>query len=92
MTLYIDTKLTVTDTDVVSTVGSWHPSLPLLAIGSYHQEKGGFVTIFQENVSTTRSLILKKINNELSRNCRLFLYFRGKPWKIACGLYCFQIK
>lgn len=52
MTLYIDTKLTVTDTDVVSTVGSWHPSLPLLAIGSYHQEKGGFVTIFQENVST----------------------------------------
>ncbi|KAG6442358.1 hypothetical protein O3G_MSEX002291 [Manduca sexta] len=49
MTLYIDTKLTFTDGNVVSTVGSWHPSLPLLAIGSYNQEKGGFVTIFQEN-------------------------------------------
>ncbi|KAJ2946197.1 hypothetical protein O0L34_g5131 [Tuta absoluta] len=49
MTLYTDTKLSFTDANVVSTLGSWHPSLPLLAIGSYHQEKGGFVTIFQEN-------------------------------------------
>ncbi|XP_049868962.1 intraflagellar transport protein 140 homolog [Pectinophora gossypiella] len=49
MTLYTDTKLNFTDLNVVSTVGSWHPSLPLLAIGSFHQEKGGFVTIFQEN-------------------------------------------
>ncbi|XP_052759432.1 intraflagellar transport protein 140 homolog isoform X2 [Galleria mellonella] len=49
MTLYIDTKLTFTDNNVVSTVGSWHPSLPLLAVGSYSQEKGGFVTIFHEN-------------------------------------------
>lgn len=51
MTLYIDTKLNFTDVNMVSTVGSWHPSLPLLAVGSYNQEKGGFVTIFQENVS-----------------------------------------
>lgn len=51
MTLYIDTKLNFADTNVVSTLGSWHPSLPLLALGSYNQEKGGFVTIFQENVS-----------------------------------------
>ncbi|KAL0892992.1 hypothetical protein ABMA27_014659 [Loxostege sticticalis] len=49
MTLYIDTKLNFTDVNMVSTVGSWHPSLPLLAVGSYNQEKGGFVTIFQEN-------------------------------------------
>ncbi|XP_063894907.1 intraflagellar transport protein 140 homolog [Helicoverpa armigera] len=49
MTLYIDTKLSFTDGNVVSTVGTWHPSLPLLAVGSYNQEKGGFVTIFQEN-------------------------------------------
>lgn len=48
MTLYIDTKLSFTDENVVSTVGSWHTSLPLLAVGSYNQEKGGFVTIFQE--------------------------------------------
>lgn len=51
MTLYIDTKLNFADSNVVSTLGSWHPSLPLLALGSYNQEKGGFVTIFQENVS-----------------------------------------
>ncbi|XP_063534023.1 intraflagellar transport protein 140 homolog isoform X2 [Cydia strobilella] len=49
MTLYIDSKLNFTDSNVVSTLGSWHPSLPLLALGSYNQEKGGFVTIFQEN-------------------------------------------
>lgn len=51
MTLYIDTKLNFTDGNVVSAVSSWHPSLPLLAVGSYNQEKGGFVTIFQETVS-----------------------------------------
>lgn len=50
MTLYIDTKLNFNDVNVVSTVGSWHPLLPLLAVGSYNQEKGGFVTIFQETV------------------------------------------
>ncbi|XP_063618510.1 intraflagellar transport protein 140 homolog isoform X2 [Cydia splendana] len=49
MTLYIDSKLNFTDNNVVSTLGSWHPSLPLLALGSYNQEKGGFVTIFHEN-------------------------------------------
>ncbi|XP_068631697.1 intraflagellar transport protein 140 homolog [Battus philenor] len=52
MTLYIDTKLSFNDENVVSTIGSWHPTLPLLAIGSYNQEKGGFVTIFQENGQT----------------------------------------
>lgn len=51
MTLYIDTKLNFSDGNVVSTVGSWHPLLPLLAVGSYNQEKGGFVTIFHETVS-----------------------------------------
>lgn len=51
MTLYIDTKLNFSDGNVVSTVGSWHPMLPLLAVGSYNQEKGGFVTIFHETVS-----------------------------------------
>lgn len=51
MTLYIDTKLNFSNSNVVSTLGSWHPSLPLLAVGSYNQDKGGFVTIFQETVS-----------------------------------------
>ncbi|VVC87311.1 unnamed protein product [Leptidea sinapis] len=49
MTLFIDTVLDFNYSSVVSTIGSWHPTLPLLAIGSYNQEKGGFVTIFQEN-------------------------------------------
>lgn len=51
MTLYIDTKLNFNDGNVVSTLGSWHTLLPLLAVGSYNQEKGGFVTIFHETVS-----------------------------------------
>ncbi|XP_032520316.2 intraflagellar transport protein 140 homolog [Danaus plexippus] len=51
MTLYIDKKLNFIDTNVVTTLGCWHPSLPLLAVGSYNQEKGGYVTIFQENGS-----------------------------------------
>ncbi|XP_045529600.1 intraflagellar transport protein 140 homolog [Pieris brassicae] len=49
MTLYIDTKLKFKDDNVVSTVSLWHPALPLLAVGSFNQEKGGCVTIFQEN-------------------------------------------
>ncbi|CAK1547149.1 unnamed protein product [Leptosia nina] len=49
MTLYIDTKLSFVETNIISTIGSWHPCLPLLAVGSYNQEKGGSVSIFQEN-------------------------------------------
>ncbi|CAH2037543.1 unnamed protein product, partial [Iphiclides podalirius] len=44
-----DPKKIYANKRLFSTIGSWHPSLPLLAIGSYNQEKGGFVTIFQEN-------------------------------------------
>lgn len=51
MTLYIDTKLSFTDSNVVTTLSSWHPSLPLLAVGSYNQEKGGVATIFNDSVS-----------------------------------------
>lgn len=50
MTLYIDTKLSFQDVNIISTIASWHCSLPLLAVGSYNQDKGGFVTIFQDNV------------------------------------------
>ncbi|CAG9094738.1 unnamed protein product [Plutella xylostella] len=49
MTLYIDTKLNFSDVNIVSTIAAWHSSLPLLAVGSYNQEKGGFITIFQES-------------------------------------------
>ncbi|GBP66063.1 Intraflagellar transport protein 140 homolog [Eumeta japonica] len=48
MTLYIDTKLHFLDANI-TTVASWHSSLPLIAVGSYNQEKGGCVTIFQES-------------------------------------------
>lgn len=58
MTLYIDTKLNFADTNVVTTLSSWHPSLPLLAVGSYNQEKGGFVTIFQESVRILISTLI----------------------------------
>ncbi|XP_034830489.1 intraflagellar transport protein 140 homolog isoform X1 [Maniola hyperantus] len=48
MTLYTDTRLNFIDNNVVTTLSSWHPALPFLALGSYNQDKGGFVTIFEE--------------------------------------------
>lgn len=50
MTLYFDSPVQFSETGVISTHGVWHPSAPLLAIGSYSQERGGFVTIFDELV------------------------------------------
>lgn len=56
MTLYIDTKLSFSEENIISTIASWHPSLPLLAVGSYNQDKGGLITIFGENVSEDKYL------------------------------------
>lgn len=35
----------------ITTNGVWHPTQPLIALASYSQERGGFVTIFDDLVS-----------------------------------------
>ncbi|XP_022916343.2 intraflagellar transport protein 140 homolog [Onthophagus taurus] len=48
MTLYFESPVSFLENGAISTSGIWHPNAPLLAIASYSQEKGGFVTIFDE--------------------------------------------
>lgn len=50
MTLYFDSPVQFPESGVISTHGAWHPSSPVLAIGSYSQDRGGFVTVFDEMV------------------------------------------
>lgn len=51
MSLYFETAVKFKEPNVISTNLAWHPTAPLLAIGSYSQDRGGFVTIFDETVS-----------------------------------------
>lgn len=50
MSLYFETPVQFSENNVISTNEVWHPTVPLLAIASYSQERGGFVTIFNELV------------------------------------------
>lgn len=51
MTLYFENPVHFTENGTISTNAIWHPNAPLLAVASYSQDKGGFVTIFDELVS-----------------------------------------
>ncbi|KAI4456192.1 hypothetical protein MML48_8g00010237 [Holotrichia oblita] len=48
MTLYFENPVHFTENGTISTNAIWHPNAPLLAVASYSQDKGGFVTIFDE--------------------------------------------
>ncbi|KRT80306.1 hypothetical protein AMK59_8792 [Oryctes borbonicus] len=48
MTLYFESPVHFTESNTISTNGIWHSNSPLLAVASYSQERGGFVTIFDE--------------------------------------------
>lgn len=48
MSLYFDTCVRNTETASISTYAAWHPNFPLLAIAAYSQDKGGFVTIYDD--------------------------------------------
>lgn len=50
MSLYIETKVQFKESGTITTLCTWHEMVPLLAVGSYNQDKGGFVTIFDEAV------------------------------------------
>lgn len=48
MTLYFDTRVQNSEINSVNTFASWHSNLPLLAVAAFSQEKGGFVTVYDD--------------------------------------------
>ena len=50
MTLYFENPVSFPEAGSISLNGIWHPNTALLAVASFSQEKGGFVTIFDELV------------------------------------------
>jgi len=48
MTLYFDIRVQNPESASVSTFASWHSNYPLLAVAAYSQDKGGFVTIYDD--------------------------------------------
>jgi hypothetical protein len=50
MSLYFDSKVQSPDPGCISINVEWHEQHPLLAVSSYSQDRGGFVTIYDELV------------------------------------------
>lgn len=48
MTLYFDIRVQNPESASISTLAIWHSNYPLLAIAAYSQDKGGFVTIYDD--------------------------------------------
>ncbi|XP_017888145.1 intraflagellar transport protein 140 homolog [Ceratina calcarata] len=48
MSLYFDTRVQNPETASISTDANWHANYPLLAVAAYSQDKGGFVTIYDD--------------------------------------------
>lgn len=50
MTLYFENPANFPESGSISVNGIWHPNVPLLAVASFSQERGGFVIVFDELV------------------------------------------
>lgn len=50
MSLYFDSKVQSPDPGCININVEWHEQHPLLAVSSYSQDRGGFVTIYDELV------------------------------------------
>ncbi|XP_076680544.1 intraflagellar transport protein rempA [Andrena cerasifolii] len=48
MSLYFDTRVQNPETASISTHAIWHANYPLLGVAAYSQDKGGFVTIYDD--------------------------------------------
>ncbi|XP_036142588.1 intraflagellar transport protein 140 homolog [Monomorium pharaonis] len=48
MTLYFDIRVQNPESASISTLATWHNNYPLLAVAAYSQDKGGFVTIYDD--------------------------------------------
>lgn len=55
MTLFFDTKVLL-DSEAVSTISVWHSVESVFAVASYSQNRGGSVTIFDEQVKVTAQI------------------------------------
>lgn len=51
MTLYFENSANFPEPGSISVNGIWHSNLPLLAVSSFSQDRGGFVIVFDELVS-----------------------------------------
>lgn len=58
MTLYFEYPVLFSESGNVSIDVIWHPNEPLLAVASFSQDRGGFVTIFDELVGTSEDVEL----------------------------------
>ncbi|XP_076752394.1 intraflagellar transport protein rempA [Xylocopa sonorina] len=56
MSLYFDTRVQNPETASISTHAIWHISYPLLAVAAYSQDKGGFVTIHDDQGEPTQDV------------------------------------
>jgi len=52
MSLYFDSKVQSPDPGCININLEWHEKHPLLAVSSYSQDRGGFVTIYDDLVFT----------------------------------------
>lgn len=48
MTLYFDTRVQNPENASINTCATWHSNLPFLAVAAFSQDKGGFVTLFDD--------------------------------------------
>lgn len=74
MTLYFENALRSGELSSISLNVKWHPNATFLAVASFSQEKGGFVTVFDELVRELRIFLYRNktiVNNITSR------YFTG---------------
>ncbi|CAK9817048.1 Intraflagellar transport protein 140 homolog [Anthophora quadrimaculata] len=56
MSLYFDTRVQNPETASISTHSIWHANYPLLAVAAYSQDKGGFVTIYDDQGEPTQDV------------------------------------
>lgn len=56
MTLFFDTKVQFLDSEAVSTISLWHNIESVFAVASYSQNRGGSVTVFDEQGEPLRDV------------------------------------
>lgn len=64
MTLYFENAVHFPEPGAISTNCVWHSTAPMLAVASYFQEKGGFVTIFDEMVKVRLGFVFVEFTSD----------------------------
>lgn len=70
MTLFFDTKVQFLDEITTTTISSWRPNGNLFAVACYSQNRGGSVTVFDDQVKKLICWVLLKL---------ISIYFKGEP-------------